>query len=136
MNKLLALCKAYILEILLALFSVAVIAGYCCGFGFIEAEWLQILLAVSALVVEVMIMLVLNAFFPKPGESSPFMLTYMSAYIILTGVICMYSILYTASPIIMASGVLFFAIILFFLSLVLVIFHRTTALYRSFTKGV
>lgn len=136
MDKPTSLWRACILEVLLALVSVAIIAGYCYGFDLLVAEWAKILLAGCLLVGEVMAMLVLNAFFSKPGESSPFMVLYMIAYIIFTGIICAYSILYLENAIAVVTCMLLFAIALFFLSLILVVFHRTTAIYRGFATDI
>jgi len=136
MSGLFSWCKAYISEILLILVSIAIIAGYCYGFDFLEVQWARVLLAVGVLVFEVIIMIVLNAFSEKPGESVPFMRIYSIAFVILMGVICAYSILYLTHPVIVTLSIFLLTVILFLFGFVYVVCHRASILFNKIVTAI
>lgn len=136
MNSLITWCKTYILEMLLAVLSVAVIAGYCYGFGFVSASWARLLFTASMVILEMFAMLFLNTMFKTPGDSAPFMLVYVAALIIFGIAICWLYMLYMTTPWIMMLISVFIEVFLFLLSMVIVTIQRSKAIYNNLTKTV
>lgn len=135
MNSLITWCKTYILEMLLAVLSVAVIAGYCYGFGFVSAPWARLLFTTGMVVLEMFVMLILNTMFKTPGDSAPFMLIYVAALLLLGFAICCLYMHYLANPWIMIIINVLVEVFLFLLSIVFVTIQRSKAIYNNLAKS-
>lgn len=131
MTKLIIWCKKNILEMLLAVFSIAIIASFCYGFGWFSAPWAHLLFATGITVLEMAVMWVLNSLFKIPGSSVPFISIYAGSFLLLGISTCWLSIHYLASPWIMMLIMIFGEIFFFLLSLVFVTIQRTRILYRN-----